>query len=75
MWLNLPIGLPALGYTVYLLYTGVPVTMGVLKKRGFLFASAVLAVGLTIPLGVLAASVMLCGAGMGRCSPGEIAGS
>jgi hypothetical protein len=65
LWLNLLIGLPALAYTVYLLYTGVPIMMGVPKERGFLFASAVLAVGLVMLVGVLAASVILWGAGIG----------
>ena len=65
LWLNLVLGLPALGYTVYLLYTGVPVMMGVPKERGFLFASAVLAVGLVMLVGVLAVTVILWGAGIG----------
>ncbi|OGI41521.1 MAG: hypothetical protein A2140_01795 [Candidatus Muproteobacteria bacterium RBG_16_62_13] len=65
LWLNLLLGLPALAYTVYLLYTGVPVMMGVPKERGFLFASAVLAVGLVMLVGVLAATVILWGAGIG----------
>lgn len=65
LWLNLLLGLPALAYSVYLLYSGVPVMMGVSKERGFLFASAVLAVGLVILVGVLAASVILWGVGLG----------
>lgn len=65
LWLNLLLGLPALAYTVYLLYTGVPVMMGVPRERGFLFASAVLAVGLVMLVGVLAATVILWGAGIG----------
>ncbi len=65
LWLNLVLGLPALAYTVYLLYTGVPIMMGIPKERGFLFASAVLAVGLVMLVGVLAASVILWGAGAG----------
>ena len=63
VWLNLLLGLPALGYIpMYLLYTGVPVMMGVPKERGFLIASAVLAVGLVMLVGVLAATVILWGA-------------
>lgn len=65
LWLNLLLGLPALAYSVYLLYSGVPVMMGITKERGFLFASAVLAVGLVILVGVLAASVILWGVGLG----------
>jgi len=65
LWLNLVLGLPALAYTVYLLYTGVPIMMDIPKERGFLFASAVLAVGLVMLVGVLAASVILWSAGAG----------
>lgn len=65
LWLNLILGLPALAYTVYLLYTGVPIMMSIPKERGFLFASAVLAVGLVMLVGVLAATVILWGAGIG----------
>jgi hypothetical protein len=65
LWLNLLIGLPALAYTVYLLYSGVPVMMGISKERGFLFASAVLAVGLVMLVGLLAATVILWNIGLG----------
>lgn len=65
LWLNMLVGLPALAYTVYLLYSGVPVMMGVSQERGFLFASAVLAVGLVMLVGVLAATVILWGMGFG----------
>ncbi len=59
LWLNLLIGLPALAYTVYLLYTGLPVMMRVPEERGFLFASSVLAVGLVMLVGILAVTVIL----------------
>jgi len=65
LWLNMLLGLPALAYAVYLLYTGVPTVIGIPKERGFLFASAVLAVGLVMFIGVLAASVILWSAGVG----------
>jgi hypothetical protein len=65
LWLNMVIGLPALAYTVYLLYVGVPVMMGIPKERGFLFASAVLAVGLVMLVAVLVTSVILWGMGIG----------
>jgi hypothetical protein len=64
-WLTLLIGLPALAYTVYLLYTGVPIMMAIPEERGFLFASAVLAVGLVALVAVMAASVILWGFGFG----------
>jgi len=65
LWLNMLIGLPALAYTVYLLYTGVPVMMGISRERGFLFASAVLAVGLVMLVGLLVTTVILWDLGIG----------
>jgi hypothetical protein len=64
LWFNMLVGLPALAYTVYLLYTGVPVMMGISQERGFLFASAVLAVGLVMLVAVLAATAILWGIGI-----------
>jgi hypothetical protein len=65
LWVNMLIGLPALAYTVYLLYTGVPVMMSVSQERGFLFASAVLAVGLVMLVAVLGAMAILWSMGIG----------
>lgn len=65
LWLNLLIGLPVLAYTVYLLYTGVPIVMGIPPERGFLFSTAVLAVGLVTLVAVLAATVILWDIGIG----------
>lgn len=63
LWLNFVIGLPALAYTVYLLYTGVPIMMEIPEERGFLFSSAVLAVGLVALVSILAATAILWGSG------------
>jgi hypothetical protein len=59
LWLNMVLGLPALAYTVYLLYTGLPIMMEVSTEKGFLFSSAVLAVGLVALVATLAATVIL----------------
>jgi hypothetical protein len=64
LWLNMVVGIPALAYTVYLLYTGVPVMMGISEDRGFLFSSAVLAVGLVAFVALLAATALLWGMGL-----------
>jgi hypothetical protein len=65
LWLNLVVGLPALAYTVFLLYVGVAVMMEIPPERAFLFASAVLAVGLVGLVGMLAVTVFLWGIGVG----------
>ena len=63
LWLNFVVGLVALGYTVYIFYSGVPIMMQIPQERGFLFASAVLAFGLVTLVGMLAVTVLLWGAG------------
>lgn len=65
LWLSFIIGLPALAYTVYLLFLGMPVMMEIEPERAFLFSSAVLAVGLVALVGMLAATVVLWGIGLG----------
>lgn len=65
LWLNLLLGLPVLAMTVHLLYSGVPIIMGIPKERGFLFSTAVLAVGLVTLVAVLAATVILWDVGAG----------
>jgi hypothetical protein len=64
LWVNLVVGIPALAYTVYLLYSGVPIMMGISEDRGFLFSSAVLAVGLVAFVALLAATAILWGMGL-----------
>lgn len=65
LWFNLIIGIPAAAYTVFLLYVGIPVMMEIPSERGFLFSSAVLAFGLVGLVGMLAATVILWGFGLG----------
>jgi len=65
LWINFLIGLPALAYAVYLLYLGVPIIMNISAERGFLFSSAVLAVGLVALVGLLASTVVLWSYGLG----------
>ena len=63
LWLNFVIGLPALVYSVYLLYLGVPIIMKIPEEQGFLFSSAILAVGMVALVSVLAATAILWGSG------------
>ncbi len=65
LWLNLLVGLPVLGYTVFLFYAGVPVMMEIPEERGFLFSSAVMAFGLVALVAMLAISVLLWSSGFG----------
>lgn len=64
LWLNMLVGLAGLGYTIYLLYTGVPIVMEIPKEQGFMFATAVLTVGMVTLVGLLAVTVILWGFGI-----------
>ena len=64
LWLNMLLGLPALAYTVYLLYSGLPIMMEIPTERGFLYSSAVLAVGLVALVSLLAMTALLWGMGL-----------
>ena len=64
LWLNYLIGLPALAYSIYLLYYGTEIMMDLPRERAFLMASAILAVCLIALVGVLAATVALWGFGV-----------
>ena len=57
--IDLMVGLGAACYAVYLLYIGIPIVMRIPEERGFLFASAVLAVCFVFLIVIMGASVML----------------
>ncbi len=59
LWLNFIIGLPALAYSVKLLYTGVPIMMEIEDERGFLFSSSILAVGMVALILMMVATAIL----------------
>lgn len=58
-WFALLIAIAAVSYAVYLLYLGIPIVMKIPEERGFLFASAVIAVCLVILIVIMAGSVIL----------------
>ncbi len=59
LWLDMLLGCAAASYAVYLLYIGVPIVLNIPSERGFLFASAMVAVGLVGCAAMLAATVIL----------------
>jgi hypothetical protein len=63
LWLNLVVGLPALAFTTYIFFTGVPIMMEIPEERGFLFSSAMLAFGLVTLVSMLAVTALLWGTG------------
>lgn len=59
LWVDLLIGVVAVTWSVYLLYLGIPIVMGIPEERGFLFSSAVLAIGMVILICLMVGSVIL----------------
>lgn len=58
-WLSLLISIVAVCDAVYLLYLGIPIVFKIPEERGFLFASAVVAVCLVILMVIMGGSVIL----------------
>ena len=59
LWFVVCVGLVALAYSVYLLYTGVPILMHIPQERGFIYASSVVTCGLILLVIILALTAML----------------
>jgi hypothetical protein len=65
LWLNMLLGLPAVAYCIFLLYSGTPVVMEMETEKGFLFASSIVGLGLVAMVAILATTVVLWGYGFG----------
>jgi hypothetical protein len=59
LWMDITVGIVVASYCVYLLYLGVPIVMDVQPERGFLFASAVVAIALVSIVGLMTATAIL----------------
>ncbi len=64
LWLDLILGIVAVSWAVYLLYKGLPIVMKIPEERGFLYASAVVAVCLVFLMAMMGATVILWDMGM-----------
>jgi len=65
LWFIMIVGLAGLSYSVYLLYTGVPIIMNIPEEKGFIYASSVVTAGLVLLVALMAASVILWSVGVG----------
>lgn len=59
LWLDMLLGVAALSWSTYLLYTGIPIVMRIPETRGFLFASAIIAIALVILISLMVITVIL----------------
>lgn len=65
LWFIMMIGLVGLAYSVYLLYTGVPIIMNIPEEKGFIYASSVVTAGLVLLVALMAGSIILWSMGFG----------
>jgi len=65
LWFVVMACLGAMSYSVYLLYSGVPIMINIPEEKGFIYASSVVTCGLVLLVGLLAASIILFGVGIG----------
>ena len=65
LWLNTLLTLVGAAMAIRILFIGTPVMMNVSQEKGFLFANAILTVGMVMLVGVLAISVLFWGFGVG----------
>lgn len=59
LWIDMLVGVVAVSWAVYLLYLGIPIVMDIPEERGFLFSSAVVAIGMVMIVVILVATVIL----------------
>ncbi|WP_394229380.1 Yip1 family protein [Shewanella colwelliana] len=65
IWFMMVVGLAGLSYSVYLLYTGVPIIMNIPEEKGFIYASSVVTAGLVLLVALMASSIILWSMGFG----------
>ena len=59
------VGLLGVAYSVYLLYSGVPILMHISEERGFIYASSLVTCSLVLFVATLAFTVILWSSGLG----------
>lgn len=65
LWFVMMVGLVGLTYSIYLLYSGVPILMHIPEDKGFIYSSSVVTCGLVLLVILMTASVMILSMGLG----------
>lgn len=65
LWFVVISALIALVYSIYLLYSGVPIMMNIPEEKGFIYASSVVTCGLVMLVAMMAVGAILLGMGFG----------
>lgn len=61
LWFVMMVGLVGLSYSVYLLYSGVPIMLHIPEEKGFIYSSSVVTCGLVLLVILMAGSVVIWG--------------
>lgn len=65
LWFVAIAGLVAVSYSVYLLYSGIPIMMNIPEEKGFIYSSSVVTAGLVLLVALMAFTVILWSMGFG----------
>lgn len=65
LWFVALVGLAGVSYSVYLLYSGVPIMMNIPEDKGFIYSSSVVTCGLVLLVGIMAFSAVMWTMGFG----------
>ncbi|WP_114325300.1 Yip1 family protein [Candidatus Colwellia aromaticivorans] len=65
LWFVALAGLAAVSYSVYLLYSGVPIMMNIPEEKGFIYSSSVVTCGLVLLVAIMALSAIFWTTGFG----------
>ncbi|MFC3094925.1 YIP1 family protein [Alteromonas sediminis] len=61
LWFVMMVGLAGLSYSVYLLYSGVPIMLHIPEEKGFIYSSSVVTCGLVLLVILMTGSVIIWG--------------
>jgi len=65
LWFVASAGVAAVCYSIYLLYSGVPIMMNIPEEKGFIYSSSVVTCGLVLLVGIMAFSAVMWSMGFG----------
>jgi len=65
LWFVALAGVVAVAYSVYLLYSGIPIMMNIPEEKGFIYSSSVVTAGLVLLVALMAFTVILWSMGFG----------
>lgn len=69
LWFVAIAGITATFYSIYLLYSGVPIIMKIPVEKGFIYSSSVVTCGLVLLVGLMAFSAVMLSVGFGLNLP------